>query len=79
MCQVFVERRARSAATLCELTPCGRRRDAMSADCDSLCLFVPRFRQIVVHTVKQGKPVERRGRKATGLSASRPTIAGLPL
>ena len=29
--------------------------------------------------MKRGKPVERRGRKASGLSAIRPTIAGLPL
>ena len=28
--------------------------------------------------VKSGKPVERRGRKASGLPATRPTIAGLP-
>ena len=41
----------------------------VSLGCDIPGLLVMQLARIVVPTVKQGKPVERRGRKATGLSA----------
>ena len=71
---------AASCAAACRtLACCNHKRRVMSVCCDTSFLFATFLIPIVSLTVKQSKPVERRGRKATGLSAARPTIAGLPL